>query len=115
MEDGISPRRDGTKGERERKKEKGGRLKDGISPLRDIIPNWRPWAPLILSILFILVFTSGSGGWWWEADSNHRRVAPADLQSAPVGHLGIPPPKIKRGKMLGPTAFAKTFLLINAR
>ena len=30
-------------------------------------------------------------GWWWEADSNHRRVAPADLQSAPVGHLGIPP------------------------
>src|SRR5690349_23269585 len=30
--------------------------------------------------------------WWWrEVDSNHRRRKPADLQSAPVGRLGIPP------------------------
>ena len=30
-------------------------------------------------------------GWWREVDSNHRRHEPADLQSAPVGRLGIPP------------------------
>ena len=29
--------------------------------------------------------------WWREVDSNHRRREPADLQSAPVGRLGIPP------------------------
>ena len=29
--------------------------------------------------------------WWREVDSNHRRHKPADLQSAPVGRLGIPP------------------------
>src|SRR5258706_9633487 len=31
--------------------------------------------------------------WWREVDSNHRRHKPADLQSAPVGRLGIPPQK----------------------
>ena len=30
-------------------------------------------------------------GWWWEKDSNLRRRKPADLQSALVGHLSIPP------------------------
>ncbi len=29
---------------------------------------------------------------WWGKDSNLRRLSPADLQSAPVGHLGTPPP-----------------------
>src|SRR5690606_32784931 len=29
--------------------------------------------------------------WWREVDSNHRRRKPADLQSASVGRLGIPP------------------------
>src|SRR5690606_6446941 len=29
--------------------------------------------------------------WWREVDANHRRRKPADLQSAPVGRLGIPP------------------------
>jgi len=29
--------------------------------------------------------------WWWEKDSNLRRRKPADLQSALVGHLSIPP------------------------
>ena len=29
--------------------------------------------------------------WWYELDSNQRRRKPADLQSAPVGHLGILP------------------------
>ena len=28
---------------------------------------------------------------WWGKDSNLRRRKPADLQSAPVGHLGTPP------------------------
>src|ERR1039457_6037673 len=28
---------------------------------------------------------------WWGKDSNLRRRAPEDLQSAPVGHLGTPP------------------------
>src|SRR6185369_16829365 len=29
--------------------------------------------------------------WWGEEDLNLRRLAPADLQSAPFGHLGISP------------------------
>ena len=33
--------------------------------------------------------------WWREVDSNHRRHEPADLQSAPVGRLGIPPKFIR--------------------
>src|SRR3954464_7816139 len=32
-----------------------------------------------------------SGPEWWGKDSNLRRREPADLQSAPVGHLGTPP------------------------
>ena len=31
------------------------------------------------------------GHWWGEQDSNLRRRKPADLQSAPVGRLGISP------------------------
>jgi hypothetical protein len=31
--------------------------------------------------------------WWRGKDSNLRRHEPADLQSAPVGRLGTPPPK----------------------
>jgi hypothetical protein len=31
------------------------------------------------------------GLWWREEDSNLRRLTPADLQSAPFGHSGIPP------------------------
>ncbi len=34
---------------------------------------------------------AGNQIWWREVDSNHRRRKPADLQSAPVGRLGIPP------------------------
>src|SRR5690348_14395283 len=33
--------------------------------------------------------------WWREVDSNHRRHEPADLQSAPVGRLGIPPNSVQ--------------------
>lgn len=32
---------------------------------------------------------------WAELDSNQRRRKPADLQSAPVGHLGICPFSLK--------------------
>ena len=38
-----------------------------------------------------LVQPSRVQSWWREVDSNHRRRKPADLQSAPVGRLGIPP------------------------
>ena len=34
---------------------------------------------------------TAKNSWWREVDSNHRRHEPADLQSAPVGRLGIPP------------------------
>jgi hypothetical protein len=33
----------------------------------------------------------GKGTWWGEVDSNHRSRQTTDLQSAPFGHLGIPP------------------------
>src|SRR5688572_17289313 len=33
---------------------------------------------------------------WWGKDSNLRRLAPADLQSAPFGHLGTPPCPARR-------------------
>ena len=38
--------------------------------------------------------------WWREVDSNHRRHEPADLQSAPVGRLGIPPGTLKFSKLV---------------
>ena len=37
---------------------------------------------------------------WGEKDSNLRRRAPADLQSAPVGHFGISPFSSIRSKNL---------------
>ena len=37
---------------------------------------------------------------WGEQDSNLRRRAPADLQSAPVGHFGISPFSSIRSKNL---------------
>ena len=39
-------------------------------------------------------FTDGlgeAGAQWWQVDSNHRRRTPADLQSAPFSHSGMPP------------------------
>ena len=29
--------------------------------------------------------------WWGKVDSNHRSDYATDLQSAPIGHSGIPP------------------------
>src|SRR5690606_16278849 len=47
------------------------------------IPRWfEPTSPIDFAQLW---------NWWREVDSNHRRRKPADLQSAPVGRLGIPP------------------------
>src|SRR5689334_12259069 len=46
--------------------------------------------------------------WWREVDSNHRRHKPADLQSAPVGRLGIPPAN-------EPAILAATLLCVNDR
>ena len=31
------------------------------------------------------------GFWWGKVDSNHRSDHATDLQSAPIGHSGIPP------------------------
>ncbi len=39
--------------------------------------------------------------WWREVDSNHRRHEPADLQSAPVGRLGIPPKLLETSVSIG--------------
>ena len=36
-------------------------------------------------------FTQSLNVLWGEQDSNLRRLTPTDLQSAPVGHFGIPP------------------------
>ena len=38
-----------------------------------------------------LPLTNRASCQWWGKDSNLRRRMPADLQSAPVGHLGTPP------------------------
>ena len=46
---------------------------------------------LLLLVLLVSVFCPLFSAWWREVDSNHRRRKPADLQSAPVGRLGIPP------------------------
>lgn len=63
-------------------------------PLRDFCRTTRRFSPTSCSAcpniasnchIRILQF------WWREVDSNHRRRKPADLQSAPVGRLGIPP------------------------
>ena len=31
--------------------------------------------------------------WWREVDSNHRSPEATDLQSVPINHSGIPPPR----------------------
>ncbi len=42
------------------------------------------------------------GSQWGEQDSNLRRHKPTDLQSAPVGHFGIPP--MSKNSILEPVA-----------
>lgn len=50
----------------------------GSHPILGVKPKTPPWPEAFLK-------------WWWELDSNQRRINPADLQSALVGHLSIPP------------------------
>ena len=40
---------------------------------------------------------------WAKMDSNHRRYKPADLQSAPFGHSGIRPQKLRFGHRQQPS------------
>ena len=47
--------------------------------------------PVLCSVVQIHLDSHRSKFWWREVDSNHRRHEPADLQSAPVGRLGICP------------------------
>jgi hypothetical protein len=49
------------------------------------------WRTTKVALNHLLRIVSHICSWWREVDSNHRRRKPADLQSAPVGRLGIPP------------------------
>ena len=56
--------------------------------------------------------------WWREVDSNHRRRKPADLQSAPVGRLGIPPKSpghASRKSLKQPAILTGERISVNAR
>src|SRR5262249_2575553 len=55
-------------------------------------PAWKAGAlPLSYSRVPYPASSRRSGRWWGEEDLNPRRRPPADLQSAPFGHLGISP------------------------
>ena len=58
-----------------------------------IEPAQSAWKAEVLPLNYSRAGTPGLklASWWREVDSNHRRRKPADLQSAPVGRLGIPP------------------------
>lgn len=62
-------------------------LRDFCRTTRRFSPTSRSACPNIASNCHIRILQF----WWREVDSNHRRRKPADLQSAPVGRLGIPP------------------------
>ena len=55
-----------------------------------IEPALVAWKATVLPLNYSRAVTL-EPAWWREVDSNHRRRKPADLQSAPVGRLGIPP------------------------
>src|SRR5215470_7627888 len=55
-------------------------------------PAWKAGAlPLSYSRTPDPTISRYPGRWWGEEDLNPRRRPPADLQSAPFGHLGISP------------------------
>src|SRR5262245_8953246 len=55
-------------------------------------PAWKAGAlPLSYSRVPYPASSRRPGRWWGEEDLNPRRRPPADLQSAPFGHLGISP------------------------
>src|SRR5262245_14319833 len=66
----------------------------GFEPATPSLEGWRSTAELFPRSLPDIpgpdIFPA-SGRWWGEEDLNPRRRPPADLQSAPFGHLGISP------------------------
>ena len=71
----------------------------GFEPATPSLEGWRSTAelfPPVLPTRSLAVKMLGrkvvARKWWGEEDLNLRRRSPADLQSAPFGHLGISPP-----------------------
>src|SRR5436305_9138235 len=74
---------------------RSGRLGEPVAPLghrdswsgkRDSNPRPPAWKAGALPLSY-----SRPGEWWGGEDLNPRRRTPADLQSAPFGHLGTSP------------------------
>src|SRR5690348_8884 len=66
----------------------------GFEPATPSLEGWRSTAELFPPVLPTRSMSLKIDGnkWWGEEDLNLRRRSPADLQSAPFGHLGISPP-----------------------
>ena len=66
----------------------------GFEPATPSLEGWRSTAELFPPVLPTrsMSFKNDGNKWWGEEDLNLRRRSPADLQSAPFGHLGISPP-----------------------
>src|SRR3990167_8353331 len=62
----------------------------GFEPATPSLEGWRSTAELFPPARSAR-FPAPARNWWGEEDLNPRRRAPADLQSAPFGHLGISP------------------------
>ena len=65
----------------------------GFEPATPSLEGWRSTAELFPPVLPTrsMSFKNDGNKWWGEEDLNLRRRSPADLQSAPFGHLGISP------------------------
>ena len=65
----------------------------GFEPATPSLEGWRSTAELFPPVLPTrsMSFKNAGHKWWGEEDLNLRRRSPADLQSAPFGHLGISP------------------------
>ena len=61
----------------------------GFEPATPSLEGWRSTAELFPRSLLDIIPVPRE--WWGEEDLNPRRRPPADLQSAPFGHLGISP------------------------
>src|ERR1700739_124811 len=58
---------------------------------RDSNPRPPAWKAGALPLSYSRAWRSSSHAWWGGEDLNPRRRLPADLQSAPFGHLGTSP------------------------
>jgi hypothetical protein len=63
----------------------------GFEPATPSLEGWRSTAELFPHPCPARDIPLTTAGWWGEEDLNPRRRPPADLQSAPFGHLGISP------------------------